>query len=68
MAVMDVVNLCHLSMFFTTVIPLDGLFCPYASVFNWVHGKSSLQVSTYNADRFDQPEEAAAWLQVWPIN
>ncbi|KAJ7350101.1 28S ribosomal protein S29, mitochondrial [Desmophyllum pertusum] len=37
---------------------------PVPSVFNWVHGKSSLQVSTYNADRFDQPEEAAAWLQV----
>lgn len=32
MAVMDVVNLYRLSMFFTTVIPLDGLFCPYQVV------------------------------------
>ena len=32
MVIMDVVNLYHLLMFFTTVIPLDGLFCLYQVV------------------------------------
>lgn len=32
MVIMDVVNLFHLLMFFTTVILLDGLFCLYQVV------------------------------------
>lgn len=34
------------------------------SVFSWVHGKSELQISEKHAERFDQPEQAAAWLQL----
>ena len=32
MVMMDVVNLFHLLMYFTIVIPLDGLFCLYQVV------------------------------------
>ena len=35
------------------------------AVFSWVHGQSELQVSTYHAERFDQPEQATAWLQMF---
>ena len=34
------------------------------AVFSWVHGPSELQVSTYHADRFDQPKPANSWLQM----
>lgn len=34
------------------------------AVFSWVHGKSELQMSTVQAGRFDQPEQASAWLQM----
>jgi len=37
---------------------------PVPSVFSWVHGNSELQMSTFHAGRFDQPEQAAAWLQM----
>ena len=40
-------------------------FCPFQNtVFSWVHGNSELQMSTFHAGRFDQPEQAAAWLQM----
>ena len=29
-----------------------------------MHGKSELQMSTFREGRFDQPEEASAWLQM----
>jgi len=37
---------------------------PVPSVFSWCHGKSELQVSAQHTDRFDQPEQASAWLQM----
>ncbi|CAH3023462.1 unnamed protein product [Porites evermanni] len=37
---------------------------PVPSVFSWVHGKSELQMSTFHAGRFDQPQQASTWLQI----
>ena len=34
------------------------------AVFNWVHGESELQMSTFHDGRFDQPKQASAWLQL----
>lgn len=42
----------------------DWFILPVPSVFSWVHGPSELQVSTYHAERFDQPEQANALLQM----
>ncbi|XP_029202327.2 LOW QUALITY PROTEIN: 28S ribosomal protein S29, mitochondrial-like [Acropora millepora] len=37
---------------------------PVPRVFNWVHGQSELQMSTFHDGRFDQPKQASAWLQL----
>ena len=36
----------------------------FVAVFNWVHGQSELQMSTFHDGRFDQPKQASAWLQL----
>ena len=41
-----------------------AFYCDFIAVFSWVHGKSELQMSTFHAGRFDQPQQASTWLQL----
>ena len=40
----------------------ENMLC---SVFSWVHGKTSVQMSTYYPGRFDQAQQASQWLQLF---